>query len=51
MLASMACTDRKVRPMKAATNTASTVRPRLSFSIMLALLRAAIADKLVTEIV
>ena len=36
--------------MKAATNTISMVRPRLSLSIMLALLRAAIADRPVTAI-
>ena len=35
--------------MKAATNTISIVRPRLSLPIMLALLRAAIAERPVTE--
>ena len=50
MLASIACTERKATPMNAATNTASTVSPRLSFSIIVALLRAATAARLVTEI-
>jgi len=36
--------------MKIATSANSTVSPRLSFSIMLALLRAAIADSPVTAI-
>ena len=42
--------ERNARPMKIATSANSTVRPRLSFSIMLALLRAAIADRPVTAI-
>ena len=33
------------------SKTTSTVNPRLSFSIMIALLRAAMAARLVTEIV
>ena len=48
MLTSMVTGERKASPMKAATNTISTVRPRLSLPIMLALLRAAIADSPVT---
>jgi hypothetical protein len=43
--------ERKASPMNAATKAISTVNPRLSLSIMSALLRAAIADKPVTAIV
>ncbi len=43
-------TERNASPMKTATSRNSTVRPRLSFSIMLALLRAAITDRPVTAI-
>ena len=43
-------TERNASPMKIATSANSIVRPRLSFSIMLALLRAAIADRPVTAI-
>jgi len=42
--------DRKASPMKRATRANSMVSPRLSFSIMLALLRAAIAERPVTAI-
>src|SRR3979411_2786031 len=42
--------QRNARPMKAATNTNSIVRPLFSFLIMRALLRAAIADRPVTAI-
>ena len=48
MLTSMVTGERKASPMKAATKTISTVRPRLSLPIMLALLRAAIAERPVT---
>ena len=50
MQESITTTDRKARPMNTATRMNSTVRPRLSFSIMLALLRAAIAERPVTAI-
>ena len=43
-------TERNASPMKIATSANSIVSPRLSFSIMLALLRAAIADRPVTAI-
>jgi hypothetical protein len=36
--------------MNPATNNTSTVSPQLSFSIIFALARAAMADRLVTEI-
>ena len=48
MLTSMVTGERKASPMKAATKMISTVRPRLSLPIMLALLRAAIAESPVT---
>ena len=51
MLAHITRNERKARPINAATNTTSMVRPRFSFSIMSALLRAAIAERLVTEMV
>ena len=50
-LAAITRHERNARPMNAATKTTSTVSPRLSFSIMIALLRAAMADRLVTDIV
>ena len=50
MQANITTTERNASPMKIATSTNSTVSPRLSFSIMLALLRAAIAERPVTEI-
>ena len=43
-------TERNASPMKTATSRNSTVRPRLSFSIMLELLRAAITERPVTAI-
>ncbi len=43
-------TERNASPMKIATSANSIVSPRLSFSIMLALLRAAIAERPVTAI-
>src|SRR3984893_265396 len=50
MQASITTNERKARPMNAATNRNSSVRPRFNFSIMSALLRAAIADRPVTAI-
>ena len=48
--ASITTKERKARPMKAATKTISIVSARLSLPIMPALLRAAIAERPVTEI-
>jgi hypothetical protein len=42
--------ERNASPMNMATSANSTVSPRLSFSIILALLRAAIAERPVTAI-
>ncbi len=46
----MTMKERKASPMKAATKTISTVSARFSLPIMLALLRAAIAERPVTAI-
>ena len=50
MLISMTTGERKARPIKAATNAISMVRPRLNLSIIEALLRAAMTDSPVTAI-
>ena len=50
MLTSITTGERKAMPIKAATKTISIVRPRLSLSIISALLRAAITDRPVTAI-
>ena len=50
MQANITTKERKASPMKTATRTNSMVSPWLSFAIMLALLRAAIADRPVTAI-
>ena len=50
MLISMTSGERKAMPIKAATKAISMVRPRLSLSIISALLRAAITDSPVTAI-
>ena len=50
MLVSMTTKDRNAKPMNAATKMISTVNPRLSLSIIIALLRAAITDRPVTAI-
>ena len=44
-------TERKAKPRKMATPANSTVSPRFNFAIILALLRAAIAERPVTAIV
>ena len=51
ILVSMTMKDRNARPINAATKTISMVSPRLSLSIMIALLRAAITDRPVTAMV
>ena len=50
MLTNITKNERKQMPMKAATNTISTVSAKFSFPIMLALLRAATAERPVTAI-
>ncbi len=50
MQANITTHDRNASPIKIATKANSMVRPWLSFEIMLALLRAAIADRPVTAI-
>ena len=50
MLANITTQERNARPMNAATKMISIVSPALSLPIMLALLRAAIADSPVTAI-
>ena len=48
MQANITTQERNASPMKMATSANSTVSPRLSFSIMFAELRAAIAERPVT---
>ena len=50
MQANITTQERNASPMKIATSANSTVRPRFSFSIMPAELRAAIAARPVTAI-